>query len=441
VSANRLVVVLYGQVAGVIERAGGSLTFTYDDDYRAVPTATPLSLSMPLSGARYTNRYVEAHLRGLLPDNDDVRRRWAQHFGLRDRDTFGLIAAIGGDAAGGALFIPDEQYPTALSVGSVTPVSEAEIADRLRRLREDDTDWLGDGEHWSLAGAQSKFTLRALGDGWGVAHGAEPSTHIVKPGIGTIPSQALIEHVSMRATAALGLRVASTLYIEFEDQPAIVVTRFDRRQRDGRWERIHQEDLCQALGLDPSRKYETDRGPGIARIGRLLRDTSGPAAVDQFGRAVIANYLLGAPDAHAKNYSVMLAGAAVQLADLYDVASGLTAARGGRLRFPRAAMSLGGERSFGDVRGRHWTGFATALGVAPDQVHEWVLTLARQAPAAIADTIRALPPRQRRRPELRQLTARVRLLSELTRRHLDDTAPGRRSTGPTGPELLADVDR
>ncbi|MCA0332077.1 MAG: HipA domain-containing protein [Actinobacteria bacterium] len=317
----------------------------------------------------------------------------------------------------------------------------AEIADRLRRLREDDTDWLGDGEHWSLAGAQSKFTLRALGDGWGIAHGAEPSTHIVKPGIGTIPSQALIEHVSMRATAALGLRVASTLYVEFEDQPAIVVTRFDRRERDSRWERIHQEDLCQALALDPSRKHESDRGPGIARIARLLRDASGPAAVDEFGRAVIANYLLGAPDAHAKNYSVMLAGSALQLAALYDVASGLTAARDGRLRFPRAAMSLGGERSFGDVSGRHWTGFATALGVDPDQVREWVLTLAQQAPAAMADTIRALPPRQRRRPELRQLTARVRLLSELTQRRLDDTAPGRRSTGPTGPELLADVDR
>ena len=47
----------------------------------------------------------------------------------------------------------------------------------------------------------------------------------------------------------------------------------------------------------------------------------------------------------------MLAGSAVQLADLYDIASGLTATRDGNLRFPKAAMSIGGERGFGDLRG------------------------------------------------------------------------------------------
>ena len=73
----------------------------------------------------------------------------------------------------------------------------------------------------------------------------------------------------------MGLRVATTQYMEFEDQPAIVVTRFDRRERNGVWERIHQEDLCQALALDPSRKYETDGGPGVARMASLLRDTAG----------------------------------------------------------------------------------------------------------------------------------------------------------------------
>ena len=173
-SGTRLVVVLYGRVAGVIERVGGALSFTYDDDYRDQSLATPLSLSMPLTGSRYTKRAVEAHLRGLLPDNDDVRRRWAAQFGLRDRDTFGLIAAIGADAAGGAQFIPEEDFPAALGEGSVEPVSGADVADRLRRLRDDATDWLGDDEHWSLAGTQSKFTLRALGKGWGIAHGSQP---------------------------------------------------------------------------------------------------------------------------------------------------------------------------------------------------------------------------------------------------------------------------
>lgn len=435
-TGTRLMVILYGRLAGVIERTGGLLTFTYDDEYRALPMATPLSLSMPLTGSRYTNRVVEAFLRGLLPDNDDVRRRWAAHFGLRDRDTFGLIAAIGSDVAGGAQFIPDDEYPGALGEGSVEPISDADVAERLRRLREDSTDWLGDDEHWSLAGAQSKLTLRSLGDGWGIAHGSEPSTHIVKPGISTIPGHALIEHITMAAAGSMGLRVAATCHVEFEDQPAIVVTRFDRRERNGVWERIHQEDLCQSLGLDPSRKYESDRGPGVARIAGLLRDTAGPSAVDEFGRAVVANYLLGAPDAHAKNYSVKLAASAVQFADLYDMASGLTAARDGQLRYPTGAMSIGGEGAFGELRGHNWTRFATALGVPAPAVREWVVGLAHDAPQAVSDAIRTLPAKERRQPELRVLTARVRLLSQTTLRDIDDVSTGRR-TGPSGSEALA----
>ncbi len=391
---------------------------------------------MPLTGTTYTNRFVKAHLRGLLPDNDDVRRRWARHFGLRDRDTFGLVAAIGCDAAGGALYIPEEEYPEALAEGSVTPVTEAQIAERLRRLRTDSTDWLGDDEHWSLAGAQSKFTLRALGDDWGVAHGSEPSTHIVKPGIGSIPAQALVEHVSMLTAASMGLGVAATRYMQFEDQSAIVVTRFDRRERNGHWERIHQEDLCQAFALDPSRKYERDGGPGVRRIADFLRNTSGPEAVEQFGRAVVANYVLGAPDAHAKNYSVMLAGAAVRLADLYDVASGLTATRHGNLRFPEAAISIGGERKFGEIRGSNWDDFATALGVPPEFVRGWVRQLAEIAPSATSDSVRSLPAPQRRVPELRLLAARVELLSRLTLQELDSHAHGRRR-GSSGSSILA----
>ena len=184
--ASRLNVVLYGRLVGVVERVSGTLTFTYDDDYRAQALATPLSLSMPVSGARYTNRTVEAFLRGLLPDNDDVRRRWATHFQLRDRDTFGLIGAIGSDVAGGAQFVHEDVYHAWALTGTVEQINEAGIAERLRRLRDDSTSWLGDDEHWSLAGAQSKFTLRAHGDGWGIAHGSEPSTHIVKPGIGAV---------------------------------------------------------------------------------------------------------------------------------------------------------------------------------------------------------------------------------------------------------------
>ncbi len=435
---NRLAVVLYGQLAGHIERNGGSITFTYDEDYLAGPRPTPLSLSMPLSATTYTNKWVQAHLKGLLPDNDEVRRRWARHFGLRDGDTFGLIAAIGSDAAGGAVFLPTEDYPQQLDTGHVEPIAEAGIADRLRRLRADDTDWLGEDEHWSLAGAQSKFTLRRTDNGWGIAHGTVPSTHIIKPGIGRIPAQALIEHVSMRAAASLGLDVANTSYTEFEDQPAIVVERFDRMRRGGQFVRVHQEDFCQTFGLNPDRKYEADRGPGVQKIADRLRDVTADDSVQRFARAVVVNYLLGAPDAHAKNYSILLVGPAARFAPLYDLATGLTVDRGDRLRYPKAAMSMGGERAFGEVHGQHWNTFARRVGLPIDQVRTWVKQTAADLPDAVSDALTAVQAPYASAPEVQLLLPRLQHLADLTTRALDTERRGRQPTG-AGARALAAV--
>jgi serine/threonine-protein kinase HipA len=39
------------------------------------------------------------------------------------------------------------------------------------------------------------------------------------------------------------------------DEVAICVERYDRVKQDGTWLRIHQEDVCQALGVRPEMKY------------------------------------------------------------------------------------------------------------------------------------------------------------------------------------------
>ena len=82
-----------------------------------------------------------------------------------------------------------------------------------------------DEASWSLAGAQSKFTLARVEQSWAYAYGSTPSTHIVKPGITRLEDQALIEHVSMRSLAAPGISVADTEYVEFGSEPAIVIGR------------------------------------------------------------------------------------------------------------------------------------------------------------------------------------------------------------------------
>ena len=87
--------------------------------------------------------------------------------------------------------------------------------------------------------------------------------------------------------------------------------------------RLPQEDMCQALGVPPHLKYESDGGPGMDRILSLLLHSDN-AKKDRltFFQAQILFWMLCATDGHAKNFSLMLLPQGhYTLAPLYDVMS------------------------------------------------------------------------------------------------------------------------
>lgn len=382
--AHQLNVELYGSVIGAaVQDDFGRLSFTYNDDYAADASHPPLSLSMPTSRARFRGKTLAPFLWGLLPDSSEVRARWANEFGVSSENPFALLMHMGRDCAGAAGFIPND---AGARTNSVQVLSDDDIGERLRELRSETSGWAALGERWSLAGAQSKFTLTRLVDGtWAEVRGDTPSTHIIKPGIGEYRDQALVEHVSMQVARAVGLRAAKTEFRTFNGEPALVVTRFDRRRaRDGSIVRVHQEDMCQALAVYPRKKYEASGGPTASDIARLLRDnsTDGEADVWEFAQALVFNYLIGAPDAHAKNYSIMHAPGLTRITPLYDVASALPYDAEGDSEINQAAMSIGGRRVFGTVHGRHWDRLAKGLGVDAGRLRDEVRRQAEAIPIA-----------------------------------------------------------
>ena len=154
----------------------------------------------------------------------------------------------------------------------------------------------------------------------------------------------------MRLAHACGLPCADVEYKLFEDEPAIIVSRYNRSiSQDGSVTRLHQEDLCQALSVMPDQKYTSDGGPGASDVLRLLALTPHyQQNIALFIQMLFFNCLIGAPDAHAKNYSLLLApGPSALIAPLYDVASGL--AYDALRRKGRLAMSIGGENRFGQM--------------------------------------------------------------------------------------------
>jgi len=404
--SDTLIVLLDNAVAGAVTRLrGGRLRFEYDDNYGARPStlpmslattpgATPLSLSMPLQIRSHTDQVVTPWLWNLLPDNEAVLARWARQFHASTSSPFSLLATpVGEDCAGAVQFVTPENVQEVMGRrGEVTWLTEGEVAQRLRELREDSTAWLGQSftGQFSLAGAQAKTALLYQDGRWGVPHGSAATSHILKPAVAGFDDHDLNEHLCLDAARRAGLIVARTRVASFEDQTAIVVDRYDRRVADGRMVRIHQEDLCQALGLPPWKKYQNEGGPGAKDITGLLRrvmvPSVGDAAVSRFADALIWNWIIAGTDAHAKNYSVLLAPDQVRLAPLYDIASALP--YGVHERELKFAMKIGGDYRVFPYRDT-WPAAARDLGVDPDALEARARQLALAAPDAFSDAAAA----------------------------------------------------
>jgi serine/threonine-protein kinase HipA len=389
--SGELTALLGGREVGrILQDRRGRLAFAYDESWRGDPDAYPLSLSMPLAASEHGPGPVEAFLWGLLPDNVQILDRWARRFRVSPRNAFALIAHVGEECAGAVQFVRPDRVKALLGGGrrSVQWLESADVAERLRALRVDQSAWRqpGDTGQFSLAGAQPKTALLLENGRWGVPSGRTPTTHILKPPMVELDGHVENEHFCLALARELGLPAAASEVRRFDGEIAIVVERYDRLRIHDGIVRVHQEDVCQALGVMPTRKYESEGGPGVRRIAELLRIQSSARDADlaTFLDAIAFNWLIGGSDAHAKNYSILLAaGGQARLAPLYDL--------GSVLPYPKIdahkvtlAMKLGGEYRLRAIGPRQWHKLAAELRLDPARVRDRVRELAGAIPDAAA---------------------------------------------------------
>lgn len=317
--------IICGVPAGTLTQdENGLISFTYDRDY----DGPALSTNIPVSNRTYGQQVMNPYLFGLLPDSEDQRKAIAAEFDARPNNPVALLSHIGLDCPGGVQFCAEEGIDTVLHrTGEYRPIDDHEIALRLKSIRDDrEASWMGLDESWSLGGNQGKFALALIDGRWCECVGSSPTTHIFKNGVIGFKLEALNEFVCMKSAQRAGIATANVEYRLFEDEPALIVERYDRvKVKDGTIMRLHQEDLCQALGVMPAQKYTADGGPTARDIQELLVNTSHHQLnLYLFTQILFFNAIIGAPDAHAKNYSLLLGnGGTAMMARMYDVASGL----------------------------------------------------------------------------------------------------------------------
>ncbi|MEA3465685.1 MAG: type II toxin-antitoxin system HipA family toxin [Thermodesulfobacteriota bacterium] len=348
---------------GVLTSNAGILAFSYHHDYQQLPMSLPLSRYLPLNrtGANFEfgDSATRAFFENLLPEGD-VRTQLVRKLGLSRDNIFALLATLGGDCAGAVQLLPSGQDPK--GGGSYRLISTAALAVELESLPAHPFLAANEGVRLSLAGAQNKLPVHYDGNNFFIPTGDSASTYILKTPIKQLENTVVNEAFCMTLAGRVGLQVPVAIAINVGEGLVYQVKRYDRREIDGDFIRLHQEDFCQALGVESACKYEKEGGPGFAECFALLRDWSDEPLADVAAllRWSLFNFLIGNADAHGKNISFLYADGQIRLAPFYDL---LSTAVYERLINNKFAMRMGGQKDPRYFSATNLTKFATEVGI------------------------------------------------------------------------------
>ena len=326
---------------------------------------------------------------------------------------FDLLSAIGMDCVGAVQIVPGDEIPPEVHRIEGVRLTDSEIAKVLGNYRSAPlgmAEEAGEGFRISIAGAQEKTALLWKDDAWHRPVGTTPTTHILKLPIGKVEHSGMgltesceNEWLCLKITEAFGLPVCHTEVATFDGVKALVVERFDRRPGDGWIMRLPQEDMCQALGISPNIKYESDGGPGIEAIMRFLMQ-SHDAKHDRalFFKSQVVLWLLAATDGHAKNFSVFIEPEGrYRMTPFYDIMSAHPLLENKQLQMEKIKMALNGKNRhyhWNTIQPRHFLSTARKVGFNEktastllvkmlDSVEDVIARVETQIPADFPDAI------------------------------------------------------
>jgi serine/threonine-protein kinase HipA len=322
-----------------------------------------LSLALPFQREPYADDLARPFFANLLPEAE-IRRVIARRLGISEKNDFILLRRIGGECAGAVSVLPEGNLPQ--DIPGYRELDENELHKIVDELPRKPLMAGERGIRLSLAGAQNKLPIYIENDRIFLTTGNLPSTHILKPPIQGLEGTVMNEAYCMILAGKIGLQVPEVTIRRGLDT-LFIVKRFDReRTPDGKVVRVHQEDFCQALGVLPEHKYESEGGPALSQCFDLLNRSSIRPAADRMAllQWVIFNVLIGNADAHAKNLTILLTDPGPRLAPFYD----LLCTKIYESLTDNLAMKIGGEKRPGWLQEKHWKKFADAVSIKQNLV-------------------------------------------------------------------------
>jgi len=106
--SKRAMVYFQDRLAGIVAETDEGYEFTYDTGYLSTETAKPISLTLPLSKKKYTDRVLFAFFDGLIPEGWLLNLA-TDHWKVKRNDRFELLLLTCRDTIGAVTIIPENE--------------------------------------------------------------------------------------------------------------------------------------------------------------------------------------------------------------------------------------------------------------------------------------------------------------------------------------------
>lgn len=356
-----------------LDKGTNLLKLKYEQNWQQ--TGFPLSPALTLDNL-HSPEVAYNYLENALPEGE-ARKLLSEHLGVSEKNVYSQVRAIGNDLAGAVTFKTNKQG------GDISPeankpkfrvIEPDELIKRLACKEEIGLLTWDDKPRLSVAGVQDKLNIFINEqEHIGFGDGTLCSTHILKFEKHNCPNLVLNEYFCMKLSKAVGLPTAEVRFTRFEQYPALMVERFDRKYAPDQLKvfRRHVIDGCQALNLPRDYKYERNLGDGrdvqhirdgasLSRLFELTQKMASPVeSLQWLINWQLFNLMISNYDSHGKNVSLFFDKRNSRFTPAYDLVN--------VAMFPQfkhaLAMAMGDEFEPESINAYQMADFAETCGV------------------------------------------------------------------------------
>ena len=348
--------------AGILSRTEFGCTFTFDESFLKDPEFQSLAFKMPKGNIPFKIDGVNLHpfFANLLPEGMRLKAILSNLKTSPD-DLFSLFAAVSSNTIGDVYAKAEVDSKNSFETPKLKNIDFSEYFKKITGFNS-----YASGED-AIAGVQEKLSASMISFPLNIAK--SDKSYILKLNPKDKPNLVENEFYSMALAKKCKIQIAKVKIVRDKNKKSgLLVERFDRIQMGQKTHFLHQEDLCQVLGIYASEKYRVSFSDLIKGVKPFV--TAESASSLKMIKLYCFSYLLGNGDLHAKNISLLVQPSGlIDLSPAYDLLCSFI--------YGDHNMAVKFDGKDNNIKFKQVTEFAERFGVKKVLVEKMLLSLVK----------------------------------------------------------------